>query len=216
MDNCVDYEHDHSFWVHTMTTEWDLVCERVALKTLAKLILFTGFALGSFASGLISDRFGRKTAIWYSSITMVVFGVITSFIPWYPVFVFTWWVTGTMAIACYTAAFVWTMELATGKWKIILGMSMNYSWPFCRLIIAGLAYVLRDWHWHLRIISAMVAVGAVLLFWVPESPRWLIAKSRTDEAKKILFSAAKRNGKDIKEEDIVLKVQGVPKNMGIQ
>jgi hypothetical protein len=32
----------------------------------------------------------------------------------FPVFVFTWWVTGTMAIACYTAAFVWTMELATG------------------------------------------------------------------------------------------------------
>jgi hypothetical protein len=25
----------------------------------------------------------------------------------------------------------------TGKWKVILGMSMNYSWPFCRLIIAG-------------------------------------------------------------------------------
>jgi len=42
----------------------------------------------------------------------------------------------------------------------------------------------------------------------------LIAKSRTDEAKKILFSAAKRNGKDIKEEDIVLKVQGVPKKHG--
>ena len=50
---------------------------------------------------------------------------------------FTWWVTGTMAIACYTAAFVWTMEIATGKWKIYLGMSMNYSWPTCRLIIAG-------------------------------------------------------------------------------
>lgn len=28
-----------------MTTEWDLVCERVALKTLAKLILFTGSLL---------------------------------------------------------------------------------------------------------------------------------------------------------------------------
>ena len=42
-----------------------------------------------------------------------------------------------MAIACYTAAFVWTMEIAAGKWKIYLGMSMNYSWPTCRLIIAG-------------------------------------------------------------------------------
>ena len=32
----------HSFWVHTMTTEWDLVCDRVAWKTVAKLVLFTG------------------------------------------------------------------------------------------------------------------------------------------------------------------------------
>ena len=55
----------------------------------------------------------------------------------YPVFVFTWWVTGTMAIACYTAAFVWTMEIAAGKYKTYISMSMNYSWPLCRLIIAG-------------------------------------------------------------------------------
>ena len=134
---CVDYEFDHEFWQATMITEWDLVCENSWLKTLAKLLLFTGFALGSFCSGLVSDRYGRKVAIWVSSVTMLVFGLITSFVPWYPVFVFTWWVTGTMAIACYTAAFVWTMEIAAGKWKIYLGMSMNYSWPTCRLIIAG-------------------------------------------------------------------------------
>ena len=39
---CVDYEFDHSFWVATMITEWDLVCEKSWLKTLAKLLLFTG------------------------------------------------------------------------------------------------------------------------------------------------------------------------------
>ena len=39
---CVDYEFDHSFWVATMITEWDLVCENSWLKTLAKLLLFTG------------------------------------------------------------------------------------------------------------------------------------------------------------------------------
>ena len=59
----------------------------------------------------------------------------------YPVFVFTWWVTGTMAIACYTAAFVWTMEIAAGKYKTYISMSMNYSWPLCRLIIAGTVIV---------------------------------------------------------------------------
>ena len=79
---CVDYEFDHDFWVSTMVTEWDLVCDRSWLKTLAKLLLFTGFALGSFCSGLVSDRYGRKIAIWVSSVTMVVFGVVTSFVPW--------------------------------------------------------------------------------------------------------------------------------------
>merc|ERR1719189_3164081 len=201
---CMTYEFDHSFWESTMITEWDLVCENSWLKTLAKLLLFTGFALGSFCSGLVSDRFGRKKAIWGASVTMCVFGVITAFVPWFPVFVFTWWVTGTMAIACYTAAFVWTMEIAAGKWKIYLGMSMNYSWPTCRLIIAGLVYWLRDWHWHLRLISAMVAVGSVILLRLPESPRWLIARSRTDEAKQILSDASKKNGMGVEPEQIVL------------
>jgi len=201
---CVDYDFDHSFWVSTMVTEWDLVCERTWLKTLAKMLLFTGFALGSFCSGLVSDRFGRKRAIWASSVTMLIFGVITSFVPWFPLFVFTWWVTGTMAIACYTAAFVWTMEIAAGKWKIYIGMSMNYSWPICRLIIAGLAYGLRDWHWHLRAISAMVAVGSIILYFLPESPRWLIARSRMDDAKKVLSDASKKNGKYVPVSEIEL------------
>jgi hypothetical protein len=31
-----------------MTTEWDLVCERVAWKTVAKLVLFTGILLHEY------------------------------------------------------------------------------------------------------------------------------------------------------------------------
>ena len=36
--------------------------------------------------------------------------------------------------------------------------------------------------------------------------RWLIARDRTEEAKEILYSAAKRNKLDIEKEMIVLKV----------
>ena len=39
---CLDYQFDDDFWVNTMVTQWDLVCERKWLKTLAKLLLFTG------------------------------------------------------------------------------------------------------------------------------------------------------------------------------
>ena len=46
------------------------------------ITLILGFALGSFSAGLVSDRFGRRTAVWGASVTMFVFGLITSFIPW--------------------------------------------------------------------------------------------------------------------------------------
>ena len=39
---CLDYQFDDEFWVSTMVTQWDLVCEKKWLKTLAKLLLFTG------------------------------------------------------------------------------------------------------------------------------------------------------------------------------
>ena len=70
--------------------------------------------------------------------------------------------------------------------------------------LAGLVYWLRDWHWHLRLISAMVAVGSVILFWLPESPRWLIAKGRIDEAKEVLSVASKRNGRGVEPDEIIL------------
>ena len=40
----------------------------------------------------------------------------------------------------------------------------------------ALAWGFRDWHRHLQAISAMVAVGSVILYFLPESPRWLIAR----------------------------------------
>ena len=46
------------------------------------------------------------------------------------------------------------------------------------LILSGLAWGLRDWHWHLRAISGMVLIGAVILVLVPESPRYEKSASR--------------------------------------
>ena len=76
-------------------------------------------------------------------------------------------------IACVASRLI---SVVLGKWKIYLGMGMNYSWPFCRLIIAALTYGIREWRWVMRGISSLVAFGSVILFWLPESPRWLIAK----------------------------------------
>ena len=39
---CSDYIFDDSFWIGTVTSEWDLVCDNQHLPTLAKMIFFSG------------------------------------------------------------------------------------------------------------------------------------------------------------------------------
>merc|ERR1719322_1344067 len=50
----------------------------------------------------------------------------------------------------------------------------------------------------------MVGVGSVILYWLPESPRWLIAKGKMEEAQKVLSDASKKNGMPVEPEQIVL------------
>ena len=57
---CSNYSHDTSFWVRTVTTEFQLVCEDSSLTVMAKMIFFSGFAVGTFLAGLVSDIWGRK------------------------------------------------------------------------------------------------------------------------------------------------------------
>ena len=77
-----------------MVTEWDLVCENSWLKTLAKMLLFTGFALGSFCSGLVSDRQEYFQGI--SKLFLLSF--VCLFIPFKPIQAKT---TVTLIPVCY-------------------------------------------------------------------------------------------------------------------
>lgn len=89
------------------------------------------------------------------------------------------------------------MESVSGRWKTFVGMGMNYAWPVGRLTVPIVAYITRDWKAILQILSAMHIITPILMNFVPESPRWLLAtnrKSKMLEARDVLEKAAKING----------------------
>ena len=62
---------------------------------------------------------GVLRSILLFSLLTLLSGLLTSVMPVFPAFVLAWWTVGVAAVANFTVAFVWTIELATGE-KLIL------------------------------------------------------------------------------------------------
>lgn len=65
------------------------------------------------------------------------------------------------------------------------------------MMLAGITYLIRDWV-RLSLVTSLPFV-LYFLYWfvLPESPRWLLAKGKFEEASTILETLARVNGKEI-------------------
>jgi len=85
------------------------------------------------------------------------------------------------------------IELSHPKERARLGSIFNASWYTGAILVAGVTlgtFSRRDtWSW--RIPSALKLLSSAFqltfIWWVPESPRWLISKGRHEEARAILI-----------------------------
>ena len=66
------------------------------------------------------------------------------------------------------------------------------------------AYLVPDWH-QMELFFVLPVAMLVCTYWMlPESPRWLLANNRIEEATKIVKDIAEYNGKSLPD-DYVLK-----------
>ncbi len=93
---------------------------------------------------------------------------------------------------CISGASQLIAELAYPREAGVLNGLFNESWYAGAIIAAGttLGTFSRTDDWAWRIPSLVQAVPSLLqltfIWWVPESPRWLLSKDRADEAFDIL------------------------------
>lgn len=61
---------------NTWISEWNLVCDSEYLKNVAEMFFLVGVATGGIISGYLSDKFGRRTMLFWSVIFQTIFGEI--------------------------------------------------------------------------------------------------------------------------------------------
>lgn len=67
------------------------------------------------------------------------------------------------------------------------------------MMLAGVTYVVRDWVKMCLYTSVPFLFYFLYILVLPESPRWLLAKGRLEEALKILEVMARVNNKELPE-----------------
>ncbi len=77
--DCGRWEYDESLLQDTAIKRFDLVCDQQHIPRIVQFTFFAGNFFGVLASGLIADKFGRKTCYMIFLTLWIVFGLTGSF-----------------------------------------------------------------------------------------------------------------------------------------
>ncbi|XP_036170415.1 solute carrier family 22 member 5 isoform X2 [Myotis myotis] len=195
-EDCLDgWEFSQDVYLSTIVTEWNLVCEDDWKAPLTVSLFFVGVLIGSFISGQLSDRFGRKNVLFVTMAMQTGFSFLQIFSSNFEMFAVLFVLVGMGQISNYVAAFVLGTEILGKSIRIIfstLGVCIFYAIGYMLLPLFG--YFIRDWRMLLLALTLPGLLCAVLWWFIPESPRWLISQGRFKEAEVIIHRAAKING----------------------
>ncbi|GAA4844103.1 arabinose-proton symporter AraE [Paenibacillus vulneris] len=173
--------------------------------------LIIGCIIGAASSGVLSDRFGRKKVLIAAAILFVI-GSIGSAIPdTFTGYIIARMIGGLGIGITSTLCPLYNAEIAPAKYRgrlvalnqlaTVTGIFLVY---FVNSGIAGAGNeawnISTAWRWMFGVGAIPGIIFLVLLFFVPESPRWLIKQGRPVEALPILL---KIHGEELARQEVL-------------
>ncbi|XP_034253726.1 organic cation transporter protein-like [Thrips palmi] len=196
---CTHWQYNRTVFVETIVSEWDLVCSRQQLANVAQLVLMFGVLVGNVLFGAAADRWGRRLPLMAAIVLQAAAGVATAFVPWLAVFMVLRFLVAVATGGTMVVSFVICMEIVGGPWRTVVPILYQIPFSVGVSMMAGVAYYLRHWR-DFQLALGAFSVPFIAYYWfIPESPRWLLAVGREEEAHAILEAAAKTNGRDVGE-----------------
>ena len=148
-----------------------------------------GTLFGALGAGRVGDRMGGRDALRLTALLYAVSSLGCALAPDWAVFVGARVIGGLGIGASSVLAPVYISEIAPAKRRgalvggfqlaIVLGILLAY---LSNAVLGGAGLGAQAWRWKLGIAAAPALVFLVLLRTVPQSPRWLAARGRRDEA----------------------------------
>jgi MFS transporter, putative metabolite:H+ symporter len=154
-------------------------------------LTFLGMMLGSFLTGFLGDRYGRRFTYQANLAVFGIASIASAFAPSMRMLILLRFVMGlglgAENVVGYSTMTEFVPPQARGKW--LGGMSVFVVAGLPVSALAG-TLIIPEFGW--RVMFILGGLGALVVWYLrkalPESPRWLESMGRTEEADKILQS----------------------------
>lgn len=161
-----------------------------------------GGFIASFFAGPLADQVGRRKVLIVIAALYIVSALCSALAPTYELLAFARFVGGLafvslmlapMYIAEVSPPHLRGKRVAINQLNIVVGFSAAYFANFLFLQLSqseygwveSFAINQHTWRWMLGIEIVPATVYLICLFFIPESPRWLVLQNREEEAAKV-------------------------------
>ncbi|HAQ17945.1 MAG TPA: arabinose-proton symporter [Prolixibacteraceae bacterium] len=157
--------------------------------------LLFGCIAGVFIAGKAGDHYGRKKVLMLAALLFFISAVGSASAHSLYLFLIARILGGIAVGVASILSPMYIAELAPAKYRGTL-VSLNQLAIVMGILVAFFSnYLLvgtgeNNWRWMLLVMAAPAVLLFFSLFLVPESPRWLVARNRNDEALNVLIKTS--------------------------
>lgn len=196
---CNQWAFDADQYLNTFTSQWSAVCRNSFMRQIFTNTYQGGLLAGSFLSGQVADRIGRKNTLVVAALLSLILGVACVFDPEIYSFLVLRFLHAITIRTCELTSFVLISEILSSKWTAFAGIIIMFFYSLGGLTVAGIGFAISDFRWLQLSFLPLPLFMLSYHFLVPESPKWLLTKGRYDEVISIFKSMAKYNKKPYPE-----------------
>ncbi len=160
-------------------------------------VILIGCGVGALFAGVLAEKFGRRFVLIICAVLFAISGIGAGTSSSLMVFIIFRLIGGLGVGAAAMVSPMYIAEIAPTAWRGRL-VSLYQLAIVTGILLAYLAnYLLanvgdNNWRWMFASQTLPAAFFFIMLWFVPETPRWLVRKGRTESALKILNKTAGR------------------------
>ncbi|XP_013400117.1 organic cation transporter protein-like [Lingula anatina] len=194
--------YSKNIYESTIVSEFDLACENAWQTDTCSSVFYVFKPLAMLVTGLLSDRFGRRPVFLIGIIILVASGISSAFAPNMSAFCVLYVIQGASDSSMFLALYTMGMEYVGPSKRKIAGVFMGVCFGLGHALLAIEAYLLSNWRYLALVASSPGVILIFSWFFLSEPTRWLLARGRHEEAKKIITKVAVVNKVKLEEDTL--------------